>query len=355
MIHPGSGNSLVPVQLRDEHSFPHKHHVVDISKVALDEMRLVHDRATQQQATNGNTIEYLLGNVLEPPLPLKSNSFQAWVDKGLIDALFHDAASASFKQCKVLFEEAHRLLESEIGIILVVSMAEDHSLRLIVENWLDANLWQSRLDVWELTPVSGTMRPFGFIMTKLEKGEKGAHFVMFHTDDGSIDKVSLESSNKEEVYRVIRTKLIRSRQAFEKDAHAATASEEGSHLVLATIEIKPYDAGEDLRAFGKAITSHTWESGSHEDTTQIPVRPRWQPWTADDASEGFVKIVPVGYGISKLVLKCVIEAAELDDLVEAISEWDGDDAWEEGVQSVDVDYDNTFPVGDASQLLGLRS
>jgi hypothetical protein len=40
----------------------------------------------------------------------------------------------------------------------------------------------------------------------------------------------------------------------------------------------------------------------------------------------------------------------LDFLVEAITDWDGDAVFEDGVQSVDVDWDNTIPVSSAAKM-----
>ena len=59
-IHPGSDNSLVPIHLRDE-AFLSSHHVVlDISSVALHEIRSVHDSntSTRRLQTGPAAIEY---------------------------------------------------------------------------------------------------------------------------------------------------------------------------------------------------------------------------------------------------------------------------------------------------------
>ena len=53
------------------------------------------------------------------------------------------------------------------------------------------------------------------------------------------------------------------------------------------------------------------------------------------------QVVPIGFGISKLVMSCVLESDDLEVLVEAME----DEL--EGVQSVDVDWENTFPVADS--------
>jgi translation elongation factor EF-1beta len=351
MIHPGSGNSLLPVQLRDQYSFPHKHVVVDISKVALDEMRLVHDRTTREQQPDGNKrIEYLLGNVLESPLPLESNSFQAWVDKGLIDALFKDSSVQSSNQCKALFDEGHRLL-SQGGIFFIVTLGEDHSLKLVIENWCRkedlARQWHATSHIFEMQPVSGTMRPFGFLMRKSSETETPVDLsVMWHTLDGSIDRVSLDSEDTDEIYESLRSKLISSREAFKHGATGA-ASSKGAHILLATLEIKPHDADDDLRAIGQAITNLSWHSVANDKHIQ----PQWHLWKNDAGEQvDMIKIVPIGYGISKLLLQCVIESGDIDDLVETIYEWDGGGVVEDGLQSVDVNWDNTFPVGDSTQF-----
>jgi translation elongation factor EF-1beta len=156
--------------------------------------------------------------------------------------------------------------------------------------------------------------------------------------------MSLDSEDTEKVYESLRSKLISSREAFKLDV-TGCASSKGTHRLLVTLEIKPYDTDEDLRAIGEAITKLSW----HSVASGKQIQPLWQHWKDDAGNEvDMVKIVPIGYGISKLLLHCIIESGDIDDLLETIGEWDGDGVVEDGVQSADVDWDNTFPVGDST-------
>ena len=136
--------------------------------------------------------------------------------------------------------------------------------------------------------------------------------------------------------------IASSRQRF-----SAARPKEDSHTtvrkVLATLEVKPCDAEVDLVALGHRIRSEVWAVDSGGERRNL--RPMWQPFSDGDSSELY-SIVPIGFGISKLLLKCVLPSDDLDDLAALIAEWD-----EDLVQSVDIDWQNTIPVGDVSGLL----
>jgi hypothetical protein len=193
MIHPGSGNSLVPVKLRNEFGFAHRHLVVDISGVALTEMRKVHDL----NSSTANEIEYLLGNVLEPPLPLDDSSFDVWVDKGLVDALFKDSNEVCSGQSQNLFAEAFRLLQSDDGLLVVVTMAETHSLQLILNGfWTELKMNLASLHVSELEPVSGDMRPFGFVLHR-KKCSNHPFLISWHLSDNQVEEFRIQEQTLE--------------------------------------------------------------------------------------------------------------------------------------------------------------
>ena len=346
----------MPVKRRDDYSFPHKHYVVDVSKVALNEMKHVHDKASPQHAASKNSIEYSRGNLLQSTLPLESNSFQAWIDKGLVNALFKDSGTRSSDQSKLLFDEAYRLLVSSDGIVFVVTMADDHSLRLLIENWCRKDVgrrWKPSLHVWEMVPVTGSMRPFGFVMRKASENDDTPTdcSIVFHSLDGPTSLLSLDSDDVEEAYEKLRTQLITpSREAFKQATLGSTPSKD-SHLFWVTLEIKPYDTGNDLHFLGEAVITTATNYTTCDDSQQeIALQPKWQPWRdANGNDEGILRIVPIGYGISKLLLQCIIDSEDIDDLREAILEWG--EAHEGSIQSVDINWDKTFPVAYSSQLL----
>jgi translation elongation factor EF-1beta len=60
------------------------------------------------------------------------------------------------------------------------------------------------------------------------------------------------------------------------------------------------------------------------------------------------EIIAIGFGISKLRMSCVVDADELEELVTVMEEELSDD-----VQSIDVDWPSTVPVGDARDFLHL--
>jgi translation elongation factor EF-1beta/ubiquinone/menaquinone biosynthesis C-methylase UbiE len=348
MIHPGSGTSLVPVKLRD--SFPDSRQVVvDISSVALRQVRDQH--ASSCDVTN--PIEYVVADLLhsssggdDNQIAFQSSTFDCWIDKGFVDAVFSkDKAEGSRVQSNSLFHEACRILKPGVGFALIISLAEDHSLRIIVENWLSSDGgWQPTLHIWELDPISGELPPFAFVLSKVDdadyvKSEKRLRLMGHQLNTGDIQEQSLCHDT---ACSVIQEYIASSRQRF-----SAARPKEDSHTtvrkVLATLEVKPCDAEVDLVALGHRIRSEVWAVDNGGERRNV--RPMWQPFSDGDSSELY-SIVPIGFGISKLLLKCVLPSDDLDDLAALIAEWD------EGlVQSVDIDWQNTIPVGDVSGLL----
>jgi translation elongation factor EF-1beta len=342
MIHPGSGTSLVPLKLRDV--FSSDQVVVDVSPVAVEEMKLVHEQQFPSKDAGSDSIKYLVTDILNPPLPYEADSFECWVDKGFVDAIFSEKSETSNRdQSRKLFEEANRLLKAETGVALIVSLAEDHSLQLLLDNAFTES-WQPDIHVWELAPVSGDMRPFGFVFTKADVlEERPERRLMWHSIDGEMDETS---STLESLLDLIRGRVAGSREAFSLSQKSKEKSN-AIRKVLATLEVKPFDAETDLKVLGKAVRASVWQAVDGE--TPRTLCPLWQPFEGDETV--MEQIVPIGYGISKLILKCIIKEDDVDHLVDAIEEWEGEGELE-GVQSVDVDWANTFPIGNAQELLG---
>lgn len=328
MIHPGSGNSRVPVRLRNDFGFPHKHVVVDISSVALEEMRSVHD---QNVSAADNEIEYLLGDVLEPPLPLEGGMFDVWLDKGLVDALFNDSSDDCRAQSDTLFSEAFRLLRSATGMILIVTMAEEHSLKLILNGfWRELQSRSASLHVWDLEPVSGDMLPFGLVLQRTTRGNEEL-ILSWHHKDNQVEEVKVHTRTIECLLQEVSSRCETSRADFKE------LRKQQNDKTLATIEIKPWDSATDLEVLKDAIVGTRWtvpSTGSQGD--QRAIDPDWR--THD------YKVVPIGYGISKLVLQCTVNSDDLDVLVDAIREWEGIPSIEDGVQSVDIDWNKSVRI-----------
>jgi hypothetical protein len=354
VIHPGSGTSLLPLELSS--NFPGSQHVVlDVSDVALDEMRQVHDKYIAKSSGGNeqtkNPLEYELTDVLAPPLRFDDSSFDAWVDKGFVDAVFSKDSEAENKvQARKLFEEANRLLSDTGGVSIVVTLAEKHSLELLVQNWTEeSNKWDTCLHVWELHPTSGDMLPFGIVMKKQSTVPKSINLsVVWHQIDSTIQSLTFSDKTEESVLQVLTKRIESAREAFVEQK----SKPQETHQVLALIEIKPYDAEVDMQALGLKIVSETWhgEDPSNENGSKL-LSPIWRSFSDEmDDKASFVRVVEIGYGISKAILQCIIDADDLDFLVGAITDWDGDAVFEDGVQSVDVDWENTMPVSSAAKM-----
>jgi SAM-dependent methyltransferase/translation elongation factor EF-1beta len=363
MIHPGSGTSLVPLKLGE--AFPeHQHVIVDVSQVAVEQIQQIHAAKRQgngHEASNETRIAYRVCDLLDPPLPFETSSFDAWVDKGFFDAIFSDNnEQLNRDQSRKLFGEANRILTNEVAVALIISLAEDHSLRLIVDRWLDGEKeestadpsssltgWARDLHIWELEPISGTMRPFGFVLRKSKKATESERIVVWHAMDRTVTEHPCASSLSV-LLQLVQTLVLDSRQEFVQKKSTDDACDGSRREVLLTLEIKPYDTSVDMFALGERLCASDWttDSGTRD------LRPRWQPFkdSRNDNQGVLCKVVPIGYGICKLLLQCVIASEDVDDLVECLQEWEGDQDCEDGIQSVDVDWAMTVPVGDAARL-----
>jgi len=410
IIHVGSGNSLLPLRMRDDVGFPCgalRQVVIDVSEVALEEMRNFHDNL-EMAVTNDSEIsvpdscsshdevcriEYALGDVLSPPLPYGNDTFDAWVDKGLLDALFSGKdEELDGINSRLMLNEAHRLLKkgghgsvNYGGVVAIISMAEEHSLRLILDNWsgkktsgdeasedCDWNfggLWDSTLHVQELEPTSGNMRPFGFVMrARSIDGVRGSliepEVVLHRPDQGCVRIWPIHGTgiDRTTIQREVWAALEKSRKEFmmkAKETGERGAGKNGDigenekrRMLLAAIEINPVDVEVDLVSLCERITSPSWEGLVTQNDAIQKKRFRSLRWHSEgkgrinESSKPCGRVVPIGFGISKLVLECIIDSEDIDDLCDAILEQEG----EEYVMSVRVDWDNTIQVNNVRNL-----
>jgi translation elongation factor EF-1beta/SAM-dependent methyltransferase len=345
MIHPGSGTSLVPLALSA--AYPdYSHVIVEVSPVAKQEMKEFHEKEfrARNSALQKCPIDYIVADLLDSSsLDLVPSSFDAWIDKGFIDAVFSEKnQEENREQAKHLFRQAHRLLV-ENGIVLIVTLAERHSLKIVLENWaaVDDNetLW-STLHLWEMKPVSGEMLPFGLVLIKSKPVTECIEepCLVFHPLEGAAFTINMTS---ETVLDTVHDYVSRAREAYSKNIRS-----NDQRYMLVTLDIKPYDAETDLAALGERIVAMQWRADGEEGPQQ-DLKPVWQAYV-DDGNE-MCKIIPIGFGISKLRLKCIIQADDTDALVSAIEDWEGDDVME-GVQSVDIDWDESVAIADVSKL-----
>ena len=348
MIHPGSGTSRVPLSISE--SYPEcRHVVVEVSPKAIHEMKEHHDKEflSRIPTLQSCPVDYILADLLQPsPLDLAQESFDAWIDKGFVDAVFSEKNhDKNRKQADYLFREAHRLL-AEQGIVLIVTLAEQHSLDLILENWMacDADgfpLWSS-LHMWDMKPVSGEMLPFGFVLVKSSLPVSESRFLVHHSLDGKEAETAVMPDT---VATTVSEYVSQAREAFSR-----AARHEAQRYLLTTLDIKPYGTETDLVDLGKCLRSMAWQFYGPNGLQQL--KPVWQAMSTDD-DQVMEQVIPIGFGVSKLRLKCIIHADEVDDLVAAIEEWEGDDVVE-GVQSVDVDWDKSVAIADISTVRRIK-
>ena len=357
MIHPGSGTSILPITLGNV--FPNSRQVVvDISKVAISEMQSIHDTergkcidSQSEQKLSHRPIDYVVTDLLVDqtntvetnPTTFLDLTFDCWIDKGFVDAIFSDKNDSMNKeQSKRLFQEANRTLK-RTGFMITITLAEEHSLQIIIDNWLSSNIWQSTLHIWELKPTSGDMPPFAFVIKKM--GERTEHgdgtlTLQFHTNE-TLDMI-MTFSDRTTIMKKIQEIISDSRQRFSLSQAERKNLEATTPKLLATIEVKTNDAETDLISIGNAIQDIQWKVNADGKSINV----QWQSFTNMEGGEEMCNIVPIGYGISKLQLRCIIGNDDLEELVGSIEEWDTD-----VVQSVDIDWSNTVPVCNIDDIL----
>ena len=379
IIHPGSGNSLLPIYLRDKYSTLYQY-VVDCSEVAIMEMKSRHDQlykdyqndnhpkqsSIQLSTSKSCRIDYLVEDLLSnDSLSNDVNQFHAWVDKGFIDALFSSFDDESQKtSCRQLFEKANRILTSPStsqngGICVVVTLAQEHSLQLMLDSIDYINYdkksnestssssyyyyWKPIIHIHELEPLqkgASSLCPFAFVFEKSNTMDpKTTPFtVIFHCQNKKDEYIhcTMQDTNHctcASLFHDIHKKLETIRMDFAKRQNENnTQKQEIKRLVLTTLEIKPscdfeMSSLDDLSNkitmcpdYKKTFTSLTWRNST---------------------------IVPIGFGISKLAMECLIDSEQVEDLCEFILDTEGEDV----IQSIDINWDATVPVGDAMSCL----
>jgi translation elongation factor EF-1beta len=361
ILHPGSGTSLVPRRLLGKYPHgPYCHVVVDVSPVAIEQAKQVtgeHD---------ADRVGFVVGDLLSSPshVMFSDSSFAVWIDKGFLDAVFSATNPRSHVQATQLFSEALRLLCNTGGLAIVVSLAEDHSLSFILrDGWLSSPLpsfpntkkWSHTLHVHELEPTSGAMRPFAFVLTtdcvaddaKATASESDDAFrVAWHQADNKDEDAEILELTRETAFSHIQERVRLSRAEFAKSRQKRAVRK---NRVRAVLELKPYDPDVNLEALGSRIVETKWSlTGDTSKCAEVA----WQPTRASEAgADGDVQrfeIIAIGFGISKLRMSCVVDADELEELVTVMEEELSDD-----VQSIDVDWQSTVPVGDARDFLHL--
>jgi translation elongation factor EF-1beta len=354
MIHPGSGTSILPITLSNVFR-KSRQVVVDISEVAIIEIQSIHESeqnktflSQTEKDTLHRPIDYIVSDLLNDSTDTSANfgdsTFDCWIDKGFVDAIFSDKnESTNEMQSKRLFQEANRILKGTTGFMITISIGEEHSLQIIISNWLRSNFWEPVIHIWELQPISGNMPPFAFVFHKLNTGSNnvdGRLTIQFHPIKNTGVDIETEFSNATEIMERIHEIVIAARKQFSLSLTQRKSIENTSPRLLATIDIKPFDAEIDLIALGKTIQDQPWSGGNKS------IQVQWQSFSDANGEEEWLNIVPIGYGISKLQLRCIVNSDDLDELVSSIEAWDTD-----VVQSVDVDWSQTVPISSLDHIL----
>jgi translation elongation factor EF-1beta len=326
MVHAGSGTSLLPIQLWEQLLYPQV--VVDISDIALKEMEEIHIK--NAHATG---VEYLQADVVKNSLPFDDGECSAWIDKAFIDAVFSEVNELATEQCRSMFQEAFRVLCKEDAVFVVISLSETHSLELIMKGYFVGG-WKHEFHVWDLKPISGKLRPFAFVFVTSAKDDDILediirYSLVWHKEDGSLETTICDGSDV--LRAVVTQKVDQSREKFKK----SVILEERKMLV--TLEVKPYEAEANLEKLAELLQNFAWLS---EDNAEPLTKPVWQAFE----NGSYYEIMPIAFGICKLRMKCIYPTDEVENLVAAIESWEGSEDYEDGIQSVDVDWANTFAI-----------
>jgi translation elongation factor EF-1beta len=216
-------------------------------------------------------------------------------------------------------------------------------------------VWQPIIHVWELHPISGNKPPVAIVLTKASSKQptscsdnnetsKGTYFqLIWHPRQGEVVKQDLKPSLVlSTIARCVeqaRAQFLSSVQKEKKDA---------AQRLLATLEIKPSELDTDLAMLADNIRLEKWKTDEGR-----RLNPQWQHF--DDTSDvSLYRIVPVAFGISKLVMKCTIASDDIDELVTALENWRADDG-DEQTQSVDIDWENTSMLRDVRELFNIAN
>lgn len=365
IFHPGSGNSAVPFRLCEDYGFStnricSKQCIMDCSAIAVQQMMMM--KGGPLSCCTG-IIEYHVGDVLHPPLPYLDQTFDAWIDKGLVDALFcGDNTIQESEQCATLFQEARRVLKHN-GICIIVSLAQDHTIDLILHasGWINHDegnnsvtnqnnsRWLAPIEIHEVKPLSdaSSLRPFVFVLrigpsdepdetncsspshsdSSTIPGDQRPILVFFDQNGTVRSSISKHNFCLEAIRNMVQTSQreyldkwnANKSKKCDNSIYYVTEEDEDMFYVLAKIHIKPWDVDTNLQELKERIKSNT------EYTTLF----KGLSWKSDE-------IKGIGFGINSLLMSLVIPQASLEELCECIATEE-----EEYVQSVDIDWEST--------------
>ncbi|XP_045751718.1 elongation factor 1-delta isoform X1 [Mirounga angustirostris] len=197
---------------------------------------------------------------------------------------------------------------SELAVRIASLEVENQSLRGVVQDLQQAvSRLEARLSVLEKSsPAHRAIAPQTQHVSPMRQAEPPARKAAPAAEDDEDDAIDLFGSDEEEDKEAARLREERLRQYAEKKAKKPVLVAKSSIL----LDVKPWDDETDMAQLEACVRS-----------IQL-----------DGLTWGVSKLVPVGYGIRKLQIQCVVEDDKVgtDLLEEEITKF------EEHVQSVDI-------------------
>jgi len=132
-LHGGTGNSDLIFDLFNRHAIS-RSVAVDISSVAISEMATKSDEfRNNSESKDTFDCKFVVGDVLLPIETPTSERFDGYIDKGLFDAMMNKYDDDCKLKSSKLFKSAEGCVTSSGGFYLMVSLAEEHIIRLLVD------------------------------------------------------------------------------------------------------------------------------------------------------------------------------------------------------------------------------
>ena len=351
LLHVGTGNSEMVLDLSDRYP---RAAAIDISSVAIEEML---EKVKLRNDGSDIDISFVKHDVLRPLASVFPDPFQGVVDKGLFDAMMSDSGAANQSMSFTMFRNLHGAMEKGAPYICV-TLAEEHIVRLLLEVLLmraeeeiaDGGgggapfLWSS-LSIHCLNPSgnASSLRPFAFVLRKASVASNADNaggnapppsrptvtFNCENCEENFEQKPAVRTTTLDGVdFAAVNELICEARRSFAASSKTST----GPALSLVPLEIKPYDPDFDLDILKEKLIK----------SPKSCLKPF-------DVVFRESKLVPVGFGISKLEIQCVVKSADAEDIIEAIMDAEADD-----VQSVDVDWSRCVPCAAAGNAGLLR-
>lgn len=264
ILHIGTGNSMLPVLLHDSFGFT--------SQIALDFSKTVIDIMRSKHAVDSH-LEFIEGDVLCLNETLNGSYFQWVLDKGLFDAMIQDISDID--TARVLFTEVFNVLHPG-GTVIMVSLLQHHILEILFTLSQERNMTVRILQVIP-EQIDSTLLPFIIEISRHE----------------SVSFLEIEGQN------VLTFESACARVQLYQTQFRQTVFESKQRL-LVCLELLPLDVDVNLNDVFNSLESACiggvlWNIQPHS-------------------------IVPIAYGLSKLVLFGLVDLSFDTDQLPAMLE-----------------------------------